>query len=74
LFLFIQAGRKTGLNHFSCGGVARTALAGRRATLDDNTISVPTAVPEPGTLVSGAMLLLPFGSSTLRLLRRRQAV
>jgi hypothetical protein len=28
-------------------------------------------VPEPSTLISGAMLLLPFGASTLRILRRK---
>jgi hypothetical protein len=31
-----------------------------------------TAVPEPTTLISGALLLLPFGASTLRILRKRQ--
>jgi hypothetical protein len=31
------------------------------------------AVPEPTTMVAGALLLLPFGASTLRMLRRRQA-
>ena len=29
-----------------------------------------TAVPEPTTLIAGALLLLPFGASTLRILRR----
>lgn len=29
-----------------------------------------TAVPEPSTIVAGALLLLPFGVSTLRILRR----
>jgi hypothetical protein len=29
-----------------------------------------TAVPEPTTMVAGALLLLPFGMSTLRVLRR----
>jgi hypothetical protein len=29
-------------------------------------------VPEPTTMVAGAMLLLPFGMSTLRILRRKQ--
>lgn len=33
-----------------------------------------TPVPEPTTLVAGALLLLPFGASTLRLLRRRHSV
>jgi hypothetical protein len=32
-----------------------------------------TAVPEPTTLISGVLMLLPFGASTLRILRRKQA-
>jgi len=32
-----------------------------------------TAVPEPTTMIAGALLLLPFGASTLRVLRRRAA-
>ena len=31
------------------------------------------AVPEPTTIIAGALLLLPFGASTLRMLRRRTA-
>ena len=31
-----------------------------------------TPVPEPTTMVAGSMLLLPFGASTLRMLRRKQ--
>lgn len=30
------------------------------------------AVPEPSTVVAGALLLLPFGVSTLRILRKKQ--
>jgi len=30
-------------------------------------------VPEPTTMIAGALLLLPFGASTLRILRRRQS-
>jgi hypothetical protein len=30
------------------------------------------AVPEPTTMIAGALLLLPFGASTLRILRKRQ--
>jgi hypothetical protein len=30
-------------------------------------------VPEPTTMIAGALLLLPFGASTLRVLRKRQA-
>jgi hypothetical protein len=36
------------------------------------TISL-AAVPEPSTMISGALLLLPFGASTLRVLRRNRA-
>jgi len=31
-----------------------------------------TSVPEPTTMIAGALLLLPFGASTLRILRKRQ--
>jgi hypothetical protein len=30
-------------------------------------------VPEPATMIAGALLLLPFGASTLRILRRNRA-
>ncbi len=32
------------------------------------------SVPEPTTMVAGAMLLLPFGASTLRMFRRQRTV
>ena len=32
-----------------------------------------TAVPEPSTYVAGALLLLPFGMSTIRSLRKNKA-
>ena len=32
------------------------------------------AVPEPTTMIAGALLLLPFGASTLRILRRNRVV
>jgi hypothetical protein len=45
---------------------------------DPGTLNVAdlgaTPVPEPTTMVAGAMLLLPFGASTLRMLRRKSAV
>ena len=31
------------------------------------------AVPEPATILAGVLTLLPFGASTLRILRRKQA-
>ena len=36
-------------------------------------VAVPAPVPEPTTMIAGALLLLPFGASTLRMLRRRTA-
>ncbi len=38
-------------------------------SVDINSITV-TSVPEPTTLLAGALLLLPFGAGTLRILRR----
>lgn len=46
-------------------------------TLDNNTITIPvcgnsaTAVPEPTTFIAGALLLLPFGPTALRMLRQK---
>lgn len=43
-------------------------------------IWIPTAtgpivpVPEPATVIAGALLLLPFGASTIRILRKNRAV
>jgi hypothetical protein len=34
----------------------------------------PMPVPEPTTLIAGALLLLPFGASTLRFVRKKRAV
>jgi hypothetical protein len=33
-----------------------------------------SAVPEPTTMIAGALLLLPFGASTLRIVRKKRAV
>jgi hypothetical protein len=33
-----------------------------------------SAVPEPTTMIAGALLLLPFGASTLRVLRKKRVV
>jgi hypothetical protein len=52
------------------GGYAEQAngdyIHGRAVTL---TIT-PAPVPEPTTMIAGALLLLPFGASTLRMLRK----
>jgi hypothetical protein len=42
-------------------------------TLDSINASVPSAVPEPTTMFAGVLLLLPFGASTLRILRKSRA-
>ena len=34
-------------------------------------VSCVTPVPEPTTMIAGALLLLPFGASTLRMLRKK---
>ena len=34
-------------------------------------VTAITAVPEPGTILAGALLLLPFGASALRILRNK---
>jgi hypothetical protein len=41
-------------------------------SVDINSITV-SAVPEPTTMVAGALLLLPFGASALRILRKKRA-
>jgi hypothetical protein len=51
------------------------ALTGA-VTLIDNDINVPsavTSVPEPATLISGVMLLLPFGAKLRSMMRRNQS-
>jgi hypothetical protein len=45
----------------------------RDLTLDSINMSVASVVPEPTTMIAGAMLLLPFGASTLRILRKSRA-
>ena len=43
----------------------------RDANGEDRKITGYAAVPEPTTMIAGALLLLPFGLSTLRMLRRK---
>jgi hypothetical protein len=69
-------------NHWQQAGFVFTSTGGP-ATIDflattlggDNVIDLDnvslTAVPEPTTIISGALMLLPFGASTLRILRRK---
>jgi hypothetical protein len=39
---------------------------------NDHGSLILTAVPEPTTMVAGAMLMLPFGFSTLRMFRKNR--
>jgi hypothetical protein len=50
-----------------------TSLGGGWDKPSDVNVQVyGTVVPEPTTMIAGALLLLPFGASTLRVLRKRQ--
>jgi hypothetical protein len=47
---------------------------GRHVNYDvQSLIGPPSAVPEPSTIIAGALLLLPFGISSLRMLRKSRA-
>jgi hypothetical protein len=46
--------------------------SGQVAALSQGLIA-PMPVPEPTTLIAGALLMLPFGASTLRFLRKNRA-
>lgn len=49
-----------------------TAAPGQQVGLSEVQQSFhQTAIPEPSTVVAGALLLLPFGISTLRILRKK---
>jgi hypothetical protein len=49
-----------------------TVPNGNDFALDDISLDV-VAVPEPATMLAGALLLLPFGASTIRVLRKKIA-
>jgi len=48
----------------------RDMVLGNPGQNQDQLVMDP--VPEPTTMIAGALLLLPFGASTLRILRKRQ--
>lgn len=50
-------------------GTSSTAFQNSLGTLPSEI----TAVPEPATMIAGALLLLPFGASTIRILRKNRA-
>jgi hypothetical protein len=49
-----------------------TAYSGASIFGPNFQYDVVTPVPEPATILSGVLMLLPFGASTLRILRRKQ--
>ena len=49
---------------------ARAATGGIINSVDMTVHNGTAAVPEPSTVVAGALLLLPFGLSTLRMMRK----
>ncbi len=52
--------------------LAILAVASLGIASSANAAAVGTAVPEPSTYIAGVLLLLPFGVSALRSLRRKQ--
>jgi hypothetical protein len=53
-------------------GLAVNSIHGGFITISQVTQSFHQAVPEPTTIIAGALLLLPFGASTLRILRKNR--
>ena len=64
-------GTSSGVNGYTFYGY--TAAGGYNPTTTGGAAITPTPVPEPTTMIAGALLLLPFGASTLRILRKRTA-
>ena len=66
-------------NDLGLGSILRDSLydssGGRQTTpgAGQDFIYNVTPVPEPATMVAGALLLLPFGASTLRMLRKNRS-
>lgn len=66
-------GTSSGVNGYTFYGY--TAAGGYNPTVTGGAAitDVGPVVPEPTTMIAGALLLLPFGASTLRILRKRTA-
>ena len=62
-------GTSAGVNGYTFYG--HTAAGGYNPTVDGGA-AISLAVPEPTTMIAGALLLLPFGASTIRILRKKQ--
>ena len=69
LISFVGSGR---YNYTGSGIAFPTVVDGGPVNRYDAGTFEFSAVPEPTTLIAGALLLLPFGASTLRILRRNR--
>jgi hypothetical protein len=58
---------------FDYTSIAQGGPSDVRILFNTDGSSFTAVVPEPTTMIAGALLLLPFGASTLRILRRRKA-
>jgi len=56
------------LNLFSAGSPGAVTIDGQTYDVNQDVLAI---VPEPTTMVAGALLLLPFGASALRIVRRK---
>ena len=54
--------------------IKEVVFAGADGWTMDNFVDAIRILPEPTTIIAGALLLLPFGASTLRILRKKRAV
>jgi len=72
--LFQASGSSTDLIFTDASALADGSPTGFGAVIDNVSLNaVPlNAVPEPTTIIAGALLLLPFGASALRILRRNR--
>jgi hypothetical protein len=75
LLLNVASDGSTSVGTWNTGTGAGTEgyPAGWDAASDANVQVFGTPVPEPTTMIAGALLLLPFGASTLRILRKNRA-
>jgi hypothetical protein len=61
----------TGVNNYSFWGYTPDGGYAPQTSGGAAIQFVGTAVPEPTTIISGVLMLLPFGASTLRIMRRK---
>jgi hypothetical protein len=74
--LTLAAGGTGSLNltfQFSSGATLTDLTTGTSAQVTSYSGSL-AVVPEPSTMIAGALLLLPFGATTLRILRKRKGL